>query len=312
MSNPIVTVDNFARAETDRMFRDLQHVAGGVNVLNHSRQPTAIDAQTVIRMNRDTLYSMAVTDISAGATVTIPDARDRYVSVMIVNNDHFINDILHEPGDHELRVEVFDTPHVVVAARVLADSDDPADVAVANELQDQFKVTAASATPFQMPGYDEASFTATRQAILELSAHVGSFDGAFGTREEVDPVRHLIGTAAGWGGLPSSEATYQSVSGLPNAPHRVVVGEVPVDAFWSISLYNGAGYFEANPLGRYSVNSVTGTPNDDGTVTVHFGGDADLPNQLPIMDGWNYLIRLYRPRPEVLNGTWHFPTPQPV
>ena len=111
MSNAIVTIDNFARAETDRMFRDLQDRAGGVNVLHHSRQPTAIDAQTVIRMNRDTLYSMAVTDISAGASVTIPDAGDRYVSVMIVNNDHFINEIFHDPGDHELRVDVFDTPH---------------------------------------------------------------------------------------------------------------------------------------------------------------------------------------------------------
>jgi len=63
-------------------------------------------------------------------------------------------------------------------------------------------------------------------------------------------------------------------------------------------------------LGRYSVNSVTGTRNDDGTVTVHFGGDTDLPNQLPIMDGWNYLVRLYLPRPEILNGTWQFPAPE--
>jgi hypothetical protein len=311
MSSPIVTIDNFARAETDRMFCDLQGAAGGVNLLHHLRQPTGIDAQTVIRMNRDTLYSMAVTDISAGATVTIPDAGNRYVSVMIVNNDHYINEIFHDPGDHDLRVEVFDSPHVVVVARVLVDSDDPADVGVANELQDQFEMTAASATPFEMPSYDEASFTGTRQALLDLSAHVAAFDGAFGTRDEVEPVRHLIGTAAGWGGLPSSEAVYQSVSGLPNAPHRVTVGDVPVDAFWSISLYNGAGFFEENSLGRYSVNSVTGTPNGDGTVTVHFGGDADLPNHLPIMEDWNYLVRLYRPRREVLDGTWLFPAPEP-
>ena len=310
MVNLNVDIDNFVRAETDRMFRDLQQRAGGVNLIHHSRQPTAIEDQTVIRMNRDTLYSMAVVDISAGAVVTIPEAGGRYVSVMVVNNDHFINEIFHDPGDHELQVEVFDTPHVVVAARVLVDSDDPADVTVANELQDQFKLTATSSTPFQMPSYDEASFTGTRQALLDLAAHVASFDGAFGAREEVEPVRHLIGTAAGWGGLPSSEAVYQPVSGLPNAPHRVIMGDVPVDAFWSISLYNGAGYFEANPLGRYSVNSVTGTPNDDGTVTVHFGGDPDLPNQLPIMDGWNYLVRLYRPRPEAVDGTWRFPAPE--
>ena len=54
---------------------------------------------------------------------------------------------------------------------------------------------------------------------------------------------------------------------------------------------------------------ITATPNDDGSVTVHFGGCGDgRPNCLPIMDGWNYVVRLYRPRPEILDGTWNFPT----
>jgi hypothetical protein len=30
------------------------------------------------------------------------------------------------------------------------------------------------------------------------------------------------------------------------------------------------------------------------------------------MKGWNYMVRLYRPRPEIANGTWTFPSPQPV
>jgi hypothetical protein len=57
------------------------------------------------------------------------------------------------------------------------------------------------------------------------------------------------------------------------------------------------------------VNSVTASANDDGSVTVHFGGCADgRPNCLPIMDGWNYTVRLYRPRSEILEGTWTFPS----
>jgi hypothetical protein len=30
------------------------------------------------------------------------------------------------------------------------------------------------------------------------------------------------------------------------------------------------------------------------------------------MKGWNYAVRLYRPREEILNGTWTFPEPRPV
>jgi hypothetical protein len=57
------------------------------------------------------------------------------------------------------------------------------------------------------------------------------------------------------------------------------------------------------------VNNLTADRNGDGTITVHFGDwDDGTPNALPIGDGWNYLIRLYRPRAEILDGTWTFPT----
>jgi hypothetical protein len=43
-------------------------------------------------------------------------------------------------------------------------------------------------------------------------------------------------------------------------------------------------------------------------VTIQFGGcDGKIPNCLPITKGWNYMVRLYRPRAEILNGTWKFP-----
>jgi hypothetical protein len=80
-----------------------------------------------------------------------------------------------------------------------------------------------------------------------------------------------------------------------------------------IAVYNAAGYFEPNGQGAYSVNSITAARNGDGSVTVHFGGCGDgRPNCLPVMDGWNYLVRLYRPRAEILNGTWSFPTIEPA
>jgi hypothetical protein len=56
---------------------------------------------------------------------------------------------------------------------------------------------------------------------------------------------------------------------------------------------------------------VTAAPDPDGTVTIHFGGDPHQPNFLAITPGWNYVLRLYRPRPEVLDGAWVPPTPTP-
>jgi hypothetical protein len=49
-----------------------------------------------------------------------------------------------------------------------------------------------------------------------------------------------------------------------------------------------------------------------GSSTVRFGGCADgRPNCLPVTDGWNYLVRLYRPRAEILDGSWTFPAIAP-
>jgi len=304
-----VNIENFARAETDRMFAGLQADAGGVNRLFHARTPTAVDHQTVIRMNRDTLYSMAVVDLSEGATVTIPDTGDRYASVMVVNQDHYINRIFHEPGEHALTIDELDTPWVLVGVRILVDPGNPEDVAAVNALQDQFGVEARSAKAFELPDYETESFDGTRKALLELAKHMSGFDRAFGAKDQVDPIRHLIGTAAGWGGLPDAEARYTGA--FPNKPvgeYELTVRDVPVDGFWSISVYNADGFFEPNDRGAYSVNNVTATPNDDGSVTVHFGGCTDgRSNCIPIMDGWNYVVRMYRPRPEILDGSWTFP-----
>ena len=306
--------DNFDRAETDRMFARLQADAKGVNTWKHLRAPTAVDEQTVIRMNRDTLYSLAILDISQGATVTVPEAEGRYLSVMVINQDHYINRIFTEPGTYELTVEEFDTPYVALGARVLVDASNPEDVTRVNEIQDRFSITARSSESFVLPDYDEASFTETRQTWLKEAAKgMAGTRGMFGAKGQVDPVLHRIGTAAGWGGLPEQEAFYISVEPhLPVGSYRLTASDVPVDAFWSVTVYNADGLFERNDRDAYSVNSVTGVRNDDGSVSVNFGGDGDQPNTLPLPEGWNYLIRLYRPRPEVLDGTWTFPALEPV
>ncbi len=87
---------------------------GEVNKFIHLREPTPLDKQNVIRMNRDTYYSAAIVDISEGATLTIPETNGRYVSAMIINEDHFNNKVYHKPGTYKLTMKEFGTPYVSV------------------------------------------------------------------------------------------------------------------------------------------------------------------------------------------------------
>jgi len=148
-----------------------------------------------------------------------------------------------------------------------------------------------------------------------LSETMPDLNHAFGAKGKVDPVRRLAGAASAWGGNPEKDAIYLNVTPEKNdgaTVHRVVVKEVPVDGFWSISVYNDKGYYQPNALNANTVNSLTGKKAADGSTAIQFGVcDGSIPNCLPIGKGWNYMVRLYRPRPEILNGSWKFPDAQP-
>ena len=153
-----------------------------------------------------------------------------------------------------------------------------------------------------------------RGALLELASTVPDTKGMFGPKGKVDPVRHLIGSAAAWGGNPEQDALYLNVTPAHNdgkTIYKLNVKDVPVEGFWSISVYDDKGYFAPNPENAYSLNNLTAKAGDDGSFAIQFGGcDGKIANCLPTPPGWNYLVRLYRPKPEILNGAWSFPEPQ--
>ncbi|MFT5699173.1 MAG: hypothetical protein ACI8ZB_002030 [Desulforhopalus sp.] len=309
-----VTVDNFVRAETATQFDGALALAGGeVNTFMHYREAVPLDKQTVIRMNRDTFYSVAIVDISKGATLTIPDTDSRYLSAMVINEDGFINKVYQGKGTYKLTMKEFDTPYVNISLRTLVNPLDPADVAKVIAIQEGITIKSISAIPYTHPEYDQVSYEAVYKAVIGLSRFVTDTKRMFGSKEEVTEVRHLLGTAFGFGGLPEKEAFYLNVEpNLPVGAYEITVKDVPVDAFWSISLYNKDGYFEENEYNANSVNNITGTPNEDGSFTIHFGGDPKSSNYLDIMEGWNYAVRMYQPRKEILEGKWIFPSVKSV
>jgi hypothetical protein len=310
-----VTVDNFIRAESDLYAGNLEK-QGGIGKLLHRREPASIDHQTVIRLNRDTLYSSGVFDLDAGSvTITLPAAGTRFMSLQAISEDHYAS-TFYGTEPHTFSKEDIGTRYLVVAIRTLVDPADPEDLKKVHALQDAIKVEQAAPGKFEVPHWDPVSQKKVRDALLVLGSTMPDFKNAFGTKNAVDPVRHLIGTALGWGGNADKDATYLNITPAKNdggTVYKLNVKDVPVDAFWSISVYNAEGYFEKNPYDAYSINNLTAKKSDDGSIAIQFGDcDGKIPNCLPIVKGWNYTVRLYRPRQEILDGKWTFPEPSPV
>ena len=165
----------------------------------------------------------------------------------------------------------------------------------------------------ELPDWDPASLMSIRETLLMLARHMKDLSQRFGDKHEVNPVQHLIGTASSWGGNPPKAALYQIVYPEKNdgrTPYDLTFGKVPVDGFWSITVYNKEGFIEANAQKIYVVNDRTAKPNADGSFTIHFGGDPKAVNYMPILDGWNYSVRMYRPKEEILSKKWVFPDPK--
>ena len=309
----VVTRDNFVRAETDRMFTDFLKLTGGVNQLFHIRRPTPLDQQTVVRMNRDTIYSAAIIDTSEGGTIALPPSPDgRYMSIHLIDNDHYDLGVLRDLGVHGLPKG---TGHIVAIARIqVFNPNDPADMAAANAWQDKLAVDAKSSKPFVPGNWDKASLDKVRSELEVPCRRFPNYEKAMMPRGKADPEQRLCAAGGGWGLLPGAEATYFSYpGGHPITDCRTATFAVPkTGAFWSITVYNSTGFiaYENSVL-----NSSNVKLNADGTFTAYFGSKelcGDAPNRLDTPEGWNYMLRVYRPDASVLNGGYTLPPTSPV
>ncbi len=314
----IVTPDNFIRAESNiymaGQFRD-----GAFGQFKHTREAAPVDRQLIVRLNRDTIYSSGVFDLDAGpVTIGLPDPGERFLSALVINEDHYNPQVFYGAGTHTLTRENVGTRYVMVGVRILADPGDPQDMKQANALQDAITVSQPGGPgSFEIPEWDPVSQQKVRAALIALSDTIPDLRYAAGpNKDSVDPVRRIAAAASGWGLNPDKDAVYLNVFPDKNdgkTPYQLTVGAVPVDAFWSVTAYTAEGYFQPNDLDAYSINSITGTRGEDGTITIRFGDcTRDVANCLPVTAGWNYMVRLYRPRQEILDGSWSFPSAAPI
>ena len=312
---PKVTAFNYVRAESDIQMKDYIENYECFGKFAHSRKPYDVNKQVTIRGNRDTIYSFGVFDLrSSPLTITLPETKGRYQSLMVVNQDHSIWSF-YGPRTGTLTEEKVGTRYAMLTIRTFADPNDEQDMQEAYRLQDAVVVEQADTGKFDVPDWNKEEVEQMRATINVVGSTVKDSSKFFGRKENMDPVYWMLGAALGWGGLPADAATYAIFFPEKNdgkTPYTITVKDVPVDAFWSVTLYDDKGWMPVNEYNAYSFNNITAKKNEDGSITIHFGGDPKQSNFLPIVPGWNYIVRLYKPKKEILDGSWTFPDPEPV
>ena len=304
-----VTLENYKIAESDLAFSNVTKFVGTNEFLHFPVDAFDLDNQTVVRMNRDTIYSGAIVNISEGATVTLPESDGRYMSAMVVQNDHYIDQVFKTPGEHVIEA---DTDFVMVTIRIRSNINDPDDSEKIRALQQATRIYVTATDPHLMPNYDMEQLEALRSELAAEAAEKGSLNNMQGARGTVDKRMHLLGTAAGWGLLPDANARYLSYGqedgqGCFKATYSVPEFNEP--GFFSITMYDADGWIFSD---RAILNEYNIEFNDDGTFDANFGECGDnAKNNLPIVDGWNFLMRVYEPRLEEFDS-YTLPTPVKV
>jgi hypothetical protein len=257
-----------------------------------------------------------VYDLTSPVTIIKPGSPDRFQSLLVIDEDMYNPVLKNGGGEVTLTIGNVGTRYAMVLFRTFIDPNSLEDIEKAHALQDAIQVKQASPGKLELPDWDRESLVATRKTLNELAAKLDVVPLGFGPRGQVDPTQHLIAAAYGWGGNPQRGAMYFNVVPEKNdgkTPYTLTLPkEVPVQAFWSVTVYNEDGFFTPNKLSAYSFNNKTAERNADGTVTIQFGGDAKVSNYLPITEGWNYVIRCYLPGWQMIEGNWMPPAPQPI
>jgi hypothetical protein len=304
-----VDLNNYKVAESDIAFSNITKLIGMNKFYHFPVGKFDLKNQTVVRMNQDTTYSAAVVNITKGASITLPESNGRYMSIMVVQNDHYIDQVFTTPGKHVIKA---DTDFVMVAIRTRINPNDPKDIAEVQALQKATIISAEATVSHVVPGYDMKQLIAIRDKLAAEAAIKGSLNNMQGARGTVDKHMHMLGTAAGWGLLPDENARYLSYGqqdGKGCFTANYIIPPFNQGGFFSITMYNADGWIfdKKAVLNEYNIDF-----NSDGTFDVNFGSCGEsAKNNIPIVDGWNFLMRVYEPKLENLDK-YTMPTPLKV
>lgn len=310
-----VTKDNFIAAESDKYFFEQQEKSG-INHFTHDRILLTMDTQTVVRQNRDTLYSKSIWDTSGGVTFELP-ILDTYQTLQVIDENHRSIAVLYaEEGKNKITITpdmLSSGQHVWTIARTQVDSNTPRAIEDGNKKQDMIKGTANSDNLYIPKGFDQVTRENVRLS-LEDDVLKLDFTKAMGAPEEkaIKPVQNLKDhqvelfharglTSMGFGGLSSEHAFYKVLladdrSGVCqtmtfNTPPLTEKG------FFSITTYGSDAYVHTENFALSSRKDEL-QANKDGSYTVNFNCGDTAINNIDVEAGWTGILRMYQPKSE--------------
>ncbi|PSU36346.1 hypothetical protein [Photobacterium lutimaris] len=290
-----VTMDNYVVAESDWYFSGVQNKVG-VNTWMHD-DPVSIDNQQVIRSNRDVVYSIAIVDVSEGATFTVPLSGEFQI-IHIIDEHHLFHQVVKNGETLEVSADDIQGEYVYLLAR----TRDNGDYEDTKKRQSQLKFEAKAERPYQSKGYDAEELIAFREELVRQvndgEQPIAGHDAFGKTLEDVNPHNYLYAAAYGWGGLPMDTAQYVPLQITSDKCQTWTLEKPALDwdnnGYLSATFYGADGWIHENDfyIPHYEMkdngNSFTFTTNcqvGTGNATVEKGGNFLIRMYLPI-DAW--------------------------
>jgi hypothetical protein len=307
-----VTPKNYGLAETQEIMtgyvKKIAKATGtdGVGIIMNVRKGADPKDKTIMRINFDTIYSWIVLDLSEPATIVMPDVGGRYQTAWVISEEHYNPFAFDKPGEYILTKENVGTPYAIVVFRTQANVEDPKDMQAAHKAQDGLAVKQKSKGSYVASHkWNPAEIQKIRKHYQQIQKEKSiTSDNMFGKKGERTLEEHNVGTSFGWGGFTKEQAVYPIFYGKNTKPQTFTLKDVPVKAFWSITVYDDDGFAQTD---TYNINSQFAKKNADGSVTIHFGGDKKADNYMATFDNWNFALRLYQPTKDYFDGTWKKP-----
>jgi hypothetical protein len=255
--------------------------------------------QIIIRSNADVVYSLALVDVSEGATLSIPKRKNGALQLIhYMDENHLTHGVIYAGETVTLRPSDLTSGNYIYILARTKTSDSLEETKAA---QHSMVIKANSAKPYPGKGFDPKGVEAFRNKLIsEVYSGKVSLNGAraFGaTLKDVEYHDYYYASAVGWGGLPAKHAQYTaSVKGQGSADkcQTITFPKPNLDfengGFFSLTTYNAESWIEGD---NFYIGHERMKDNGNGTMTIDFNCNTDY--SVTVGEGWNGTFRFYKP-----------------